>query len=153
MDISTKKQKFYGGGPSQENKKHKDDIISLGICPKRKLCATGSLGARPEVFIWDAKSKETVGQFRLGRNTRCVSVMCFSTDGSQVFLGDKANEHNVYLYRHDGTLNGTAKTGSDNLNDCAAGSKCYAAVSKDGFLLFLEEDGNLKKKRGTFGGQ
>lgn len=46
--------------------------------------------------------------------------MCFSKDGKFLFLGDKANEHNVYLYDIDGNKKCETKTGSDNLNDCAA---------------------------------
>lgn len=47
QDLSTRKQKFYGGGPSKTNDKHKDDIISLTLSADRKMVATGSIGANP----------------------------------------------------------------------------------------------------------
>lgn len=62
--------------------------------------------------------------------------MCFSPDGKTIFLGDKADEHNVYAYDTKGTLLAKAKTGSDNLNDCAALPGSFGTASKDGFLMF-----------------
>jgi WD40 repeat protein len=150
QDLKTRKQVFYGGGPSKSNDKHTDDIISLAISPDRKLVATGSLGARPLVMIWDPQSMSTVASFKLDRNTRCVAVMCFSRDGKTLFLGDKANEHNVYRYDIQGNKLDTTKTGSDNLNDCAASNDGFATVSKDGFLFFGASD--FKKKRGLSNG-
>lgn len=47
QDITTRKQKFYGGGPSKTNDKHKDDIISLAFSSDKKTVATGSIGANP----------------------------------------------------------------------------------------------------------
>lgn len=76
--------------------------------------------------------------------------MCFSRDGKHLFLGDKANEHNVYRYSIDGRLEASSKTGSDNLNDCAASNDGFATASKDGFLFFSGDD--LKKRRGLSNG-
>lgn len=47
MNTNNLSQKFFGAGLSNEVKGHTDDIMSLGICPNRKLAVTGSLGARP----------------------------------------------------------------------------------------------------------
>lgn len=150
QDIASRKQAFYGGGPATQNDKHTDDIISLALSPDRKTVATGSLGARPQVLIWNPQTLQTVGSFKLDRNTRCVAVMCFSRDGKSLFLGDKADEHNVYQYDLKGNRMQVSKTGSDNLNDCAASDRGFATVSKDGFLFFDKD--SLKKSRGISNG-
>lgn len=53
MNIKTLKQRYMGTGVNKEAKGHTDDIVSLGICPNRKLAVTGSLGARPLILVWD----------------------------------------------------------------------------------------------------
>jgi len=36
-----------GAGERKTANGHSDDIMSLGVCPSRKMCVTGSLGSRP----------------------------------------------------------------------------------------------------------
>lgn len=56
MDVNTLKQRYMGAGEKSETNGHTDDIMSLGVCPKRKLVVTGSLGARPLILVWDSET-------------------------------------------------------------------------------------------------
>jgi hypothetical protein len=56
MNASTLSQRYMGAGEKGSTNGHTDDIMSLGICPKRKLVVTGSLGARPLILVWDSET-------------------------------------------------------------------------------------------------
>ena len=92
--------------------------MSLGICPKRKLVVTGSLGAKPLIIVWDSETMEPLARTNLGRNTRAVSTIRFSKDGKYFFCSDKHNDSNVYCYKtENASLVGTNKCGSDPVFD------------------------------------
>ena len=41
------------------NLEHTDDVLCLAISPDRKLVATGQLGTKPSIIIWDAETCAT----------------------------------------------------------------------------------------------
>lgn len=98
MNVNTLTQKYMGAGNKDEVDGHTDDIISLGLCPKRELVVTGSLGARPDILVWDSSSLKVLHRAKLGRNTRAVSTIRFSKDGKLFFCTDKHNDSNVYCF-------------------------------------------------------
>lgn len=102
MNSTSLAQKYMGAGKNKEVKGHTDDIMSLGICPNRKLVVTGSLGARPDIIVWDSESMEILHKAKLGRNTRAVSSIRFSKDGKLFFCTDKHNDSNVYCFKTEG---------------------------------------------------
>lgn len=118
MNVNTLAQRYMGAGLKSEANGHTDDIISLGVCPERKLVVTGSLGARPDILVWDSETMEVVGRTKLGRNTRAVSTIRFSKDGKHFFCSDKHNDSNVYCFATEGcTKVGQNKCGSDAIFD------------------------------------
>jgi hypothetical protein len=42
-----------GAGLATKTNGHISDIMSLGVCPERKLCLTGSSGTFPDIILWD----------------------------------------------------------------------------------------------------
>jgi hypothetical protein len=42
---------------------HDDDIICLATDERGKLCATGQVGAKPWICVWDTNSKEVYARF------------------------------------------------------------------------------------------
>lgn len=118
MNAKTLAQRYMGAGLSSEAKGHTDDVMSLGICPKRKFVVTGSLGARPDILVWDSETMAVVARNKLGRNTRAVSSIRFSKDGKYFFCTDKHNDSNVYCFKADtAELCGQNKCGSDPVFD------------------------------------
>jgi WD40 repeat protein len=98
MNANTLTQRYMGAGEKGSTNGHTDDVMSLGICPKRKLVVTGSLGARPMILVWDSETMEVIARTNLGRNTRAVSTIRFSKDGKYFFCTDKHNDSNVYCF-------------------------------------------------------
>jgi len=118
MNANTLKQRYLGAGLTNEVDGHTDDIMALGLDPKRKLCVTGSLGARPDILVWDTESMKVIARTKLGRNTRAVSSIRFSKDGKYFFCTDKHNDSNVYAFKADtAALIGQNKCGSDPVFD------------------------------------
>lgn len=99
MSVKTLNQRFMGAGLTSESGGHLDDVMALGLCPKRKLCVTGSLGERPDIIVWDTETMKVLARTKLGRNTRAVSSIRFSKDGKFFFCTDKHNDSNVYCFK------------------------------------------------------
>lgn len=112
--------------------------MSLGVCPNRKLVVTGSLGARPDILLWDSESMTVLARTKLGRNTRAVSSIRFSKDGKLFFCTDKHNDSNVYCFNaSDASLLGQNKCGSDPVFDAETGANnVYAVATKRGLWFF-----------------
>lgn len=112
--------------------------MSLGICPKRKFVVTGSLGARPDILVWDSESMAVIARNKLGRNTRAVSTIRFSKDGKLFFCTDKHNDSNVYCFKADtAELCGQNKCGSDPVFDGETGDGAqFAVATKRGMYFF-----------------
>lgn len=75
--------------------------MTLGISPDRRLVVTGSLGARPDIIVWDSDNMNVLARNKLGRNTRAVVSIRFSRDGKYFFCADKHNDSNVYCFKTD----------------------------------------------------
>lgn len=118
MNVNTLKQKYFGAGLHGQSGGHTDDIMALGVCPQRKNVVTGSLGAKPEICLWDAQSMKVIARTNLGRNTRAVSSIRFSKDSKYIFCTDKHNDSNVYCFNaKDLALLGQNKCGADPVFD------------------------------------
>lgn len=143
-----------GGGELKSSKGHTDDIISLGVSPDRKWAVTGSLGAQPDILLWNVDTMEVKGRTKLGRNTRAVSTVRFSKNGKYFFCSDKHNDSNVYCFDVETMkVKGTEKCGSDAVIDSETGTdNRFACATKSGvwFFSFAEGQG-MSKSRGIFG--
>jgi|LakMenEpi03Aug12_release.lakeMendotaPanAssembly.Ray.scaffolds.fasta_scaffold900725_1 hypothetical protein len=70
-DIDSNTQKFIGGKqtpmvPKTEGDQlshHRDDILCLAMTNDRTKVATGEIGPKPSVIIWDAKTGEKIDSF------------------------------------------------------------------------------------------
>ena len=54
MNVNTLNQRYMGAGLVSESQGFTDDIMALGVCPKRKFVVSGSLGSRPDIIVWDS---------------------------------------------------------------------------------------------------
>ena len=153
MNVNTLNQKYMGAGEKSSTNGHTDDIMSLGVCPNRKLVVTGSLGSRPLILVWDSESMEVIARAKLGRNTRAVSTIRFSKDGKYFFCSDKHNDSNVYCFEaQTAKLVGQNKCGSDPVFDGDAGANnTFGVATKRGVYIFNFDGNELDKKRGLFG--
>ena len=76
---------------------HTDDIICLAVSPDGKQVATGQMGKRPCVLVWDAGSCTTLSCLK-GFHKRGISLVTFSDDGSLIASVGQDDNHSVAIY-------------------------------------------------------
>lgn len=96
FDLKTNTQKFLGAGERSTTKGHTDDIISLSVSADKTLLATGQVGAKPLVCIWDLDSGELKTKFTLGRGMRACKSLAWSKDNKRVYACALDNDHSVF---------------------------------------------------------
>ena len=73
-DKNTDRQTFYTGDGVQSQ-----DVVSMALHPNGKLCATGALGTRPKIVVWDVDSLQTLATLQ-GFHANGVNHLRFSPD-------------------------------------------------------------------------
>ncbi|ESO87658.1 hypothetical protein LOTGIDRAFT_166239 [Lottia gigantea] len=107
--VRDHKQRFFLG--------HDDDIISLTLHPEKTLVATGQIGKKPYICVWDAATCETVSILKDGHE-HGVAAMGFDKEGSRlVSVGlDQHSTINVWDWRK-GKILATVRGHSDKVFD------------------------------------
>lgn len=83
------------------NVDHTDDIISLAVHPEGRFVATGEMGRKPKVIVWD--SADTTGVMDAirtiqGHATRAVILLSFSPDGRKLAAVGQDDDHTLFVY-------------------------------------------------------
>jgi WD40 repeat protein len=139
---------------------HDDDIVSLAVDPSGNFVATGQLGAKPRVHIWDSESGSRLCVLPLVHR-RAIPCLAFSPDGKQLLsVGDDDN-HTVALYSSatggwtDGKLAGKAMGDPNKVlwaQFLPAGGKYTAATGGVKHVRFWSVGpSGLTSKKGIFG--
>eukprot|EP00854_Cymbomonas_tetramitiformis_P027231 gene27231-33532_t len=70
-----------------------DDILCMARHPNKTVFATGEIGRRPKIIVWDATNMQEMAQMA-GFHRRAVLSMCFSPgDGNYLASVGKDNDH------------------------------------------------------------
>eukprot|EP01116_Phalansterium_solitarium_P002565 TRINITY_DN1264_c2_g1_i5.p1 TRINITY_DN1264_c2_g1~~TRINITY_DN1264_c2_g1_i5.p1 ORF type:complete len:658 (+),score=335.13 TRINITY_DN1264_c2_g1_i5:2551-4524(+) len=87
---------------------HTDDILSLAIHPDGKLVATGEIGKKPKIIVWDSTSAETDTSHGVpsaemrstiqGFHERGIAALAFSPDGQYLASVGMDDYHSVAIY-------------------------------------------------------
>ena len=96
FDLKKNTQRFLGAGNSKTAKGHTDDIVSLAVTADKTLLATGQVGAKPLVCIWDLESGELKSKFSLGRGMRACKALAWSKDNKRVYACAMDNDHSIF---------------------------------------------------------
>jgi len=144
-------QKFYIG--------HDDDIISLAMSPCRQYVATGQLGKRPVVRVWDASTGQEICVLP-HFHKRGIPCVTFSPDGKRIASVGQDTHHSVAIYVtksgewHDGVKQATEKGDTNKtLFVHFTGREDYTLVTGGvKHVKFWQVHGrSLNVKRGIFG--
>ena len=99
MNPTTNTQLFFGGKALGKGiNQHDDDILCLNITNDGKRVATGQVGVKPKVFIWNSQTGEYVSKYVLTeKNVRGVIACAFSRNGQYLAFVDLSDNHSVYV--------------------------------------------------------
>lgn len=101
LDPSSNTQSFFAGGQSTKTntkRYHDNDIVCLSVSPDRKFAATGQVGARPVINIWDIDTGKFKCKFEMTqKNTRAITCCAWSVDAKYVAFADRSEQYNVYV--------------------------------------------------------
>jgi len=95
---------FGGGAPRFEqayHTGHTDDVLCLALSPCRRFAATGEVGARPVVRVWDAGSGEHLATLK-GGHTRGVLAVAFGPDGASLASVGQDKDHSLAVWHDSG---------------------------------------------------
>jgi WD40 repeat protein len=107
QDISNNTQKFFGGLEKDKMQKkyenhwpvHQDDIADLSVCQgQRNIVATGEVGKKSTIHVWDSNTLESLAQFNLGPEARGITSLSISPCARYVCCVDNSNDHNLTIY-------------------------------------------------------
>jgi microtubule-associated protein-like 6 len=137
----------------KHNLDHTDDIISLAMSRCGKYCATGQMGKRPLIIVWDSSTGETISTIKCGR-IRAVSQLAFSNDGKYLAAVGQDDNHTVTVYNwRDNAKVCTAK-GDKNKCMCVSWSPDDRSLVTCGvkyYRVYTMNGRNMKAKKGLFG--
>ena len=77
---------------------HKDDIISLAMHPEGEYVATGELGRKPRIIVWDSAGSIRVLQIIEGYHTRGVNLLRFSKAGDRLVSAGLDRYHSIAVW-------------------------------------------------------
>ncbi|KAK3284095.1 hypothetical protein CYMTET_8242, partial [Cymbomonas tetramitiformis] len=103
LDPATASQTFITDNPeSQATTGNVDDIMCVAIHPNRHVVATGEVGHRPNIVVWDSEGdhsgRPVVLQVLSGFHKRAVASMCFSGDGDYLATVGLDNDNSIAIY-------------------------------------------------------
>ena len=99
---------------------HTDDVLSMAVHPDGRTVASGQIGKRAKVLVWDAETKEVVTVLE-GTASRAARHVAFSGDGAVVAVAGEDDNHTVALYRWRESAKpfAVAQAGRDPVNGIA----------------------------------
>ena len=62
---------------------HTDDILCSALHPNNKIVATGEIGKKPKIIIWDVDTMSTISVFQ-GFHTRGICQLVFDPSGTKL---------------------------------------------------------------------
>ncbi|CAG9325772.1 unnamed protein product [Blepharisma stoltei] len=77
--------------------KHIDDIIAFALSPNCDLAATGEVGRRPNIFIWDTASMMPIANFKQPLE-KGISAIAFSPSATKLVAIGMDDNHSVAIY-------------------------------------------------------
>ena len=91
------------------NEDHKDDIVSMAVDPSGKYAASGAIGKRPQIIVFETDTLRTVSVL-CGFHKVAVSALAFSRKGKLLASIGEDEKHSLAIYNWEtGTLIASAK--------------------------------------------
>jgi WD40 repeat protein len=132
--------------------RHTDDILSIAFSPDKKLVATGELGPKPSIHIWDGLTMTLVHTLK-GKLLKGIEALAFSPSGKYIAAVARDNDHTVAVYdATNGAFVGMDKGDGNHIVDVAfKNEKEFATVGVKHFKHWTVKSGSLPSSKGLFG--
>lgn len=143
-DIEDHTQSFYIG--------HNDDITAFAISPSRDLIATGEVGRRPTIFVWDCNSLMQIAKFNTPLE-KGIGALAFSPSGETLAAIANDDDHNIALYNlHTNSLILSVKGGREKITDVNFLSETeFVTTGVKHYKSWTLNGSKLVGKSGSFG--
>lgn len=92
LDPGVNTQKFFYG--------HKDDVMSFALHPTKNIVATGEIGPKPLLCIWDATTLELIQSFN-GPLKKGIQHLAWSKSGQFLAASAMDDEHCVMVVKEN----------------------------------------------------
>jgi WD40 repeat protein len=97
------------------NQNHSDDIMSIAQHPDKKLFATGEIGPKPHIYIWDStNNNEKILEIRKGV-IKGVDALGFSPNGLFLAATCMDKDHMVFIFDLAGEILCSGKSGPNEI--------------------------------------
>lgn len=105
LDVDTNTQQFFNC--------HTDDITAMDMASDGVTIATGEVGPKPYIFIWNADTREVVAEFK-GVILKGISNLSFSPSGNTLVASAIDDDHHIAVINvPNKTVTTTFKSGRD----------------------------------------
>lgn len=95
---------------------HTDKVTALTMHPDGVHVASGQLGKKPLVIIFNSRTGTIARLIKIKEKVRAVSQLAFSTDGTTLVVGGQDDNHTLYLYDwKSGSLRSKGEGGSKKI--------------------------------------
>ena len=74
---------------------HNDDILCLDISQDRSLIATGQVGSKPALIVWNCQTFKSVIRHELPKGSRGISTIALNGSNTRVACSDESDSHVV----------------------------------------------------------
>ncbi len=75
LDVTSEVQRFH--------REHTDDILTMAMHPNRKIFASGEIGKKPKIILWDVDTMKTITIFE-GAHVRGICQLAFDPSGARL---------------------------------------------------------------------
>jgi microtubule-associated protein-like 6 len=89
MDKQTRTQSFFV--------QHVDDITAFALKADGSMAATGEVGRRPNIFVWDTASQMLIASFKAPLE-KGIAGLAFSPSGNKLAAVAMDDDHSVAIY-------------------------------------------------------
>lgn len=131
--------------------KHIDDITAIAFSSDKRTVATGEIGPKPSIYIWDALTMQQKFELK-GQLKKGIQALSFSPSGRYLAACAIDTDHHVALYDAEaGAMLAMSKGDGNNIVGISMRSETeFATCGVRHFKDWSFENGALKSKRGKF---
>lgn len=90
MNTKTNTQNFYKG--------HNDDIHCLAVDSSGVLCATGQIGPKPMLALWNNQTMQEMWAVQTPQLVKGIAHVAFSKDSKFLAASDMSDTHNIAIF-------------------------------------------------------